>query len=50
VIAMNPIYRTEIARDLVRLGCENTELCAVGEPPAVAPVAAPIPHTPAPIL
>ena len=49
VIAMNPIYRTEIARDLVRLGCENAELCTVGAPPAAEPVAAPIPHMPAPI-
>jgi hypothetical protein len=50
VIAMNPIYRTEIARDLVRVGCETTELCTVGAPPAVAPAATPIPHTPTPIL
>ena len=49
VIAMNPIYRTEIAHDLVRLGCGNAELCTVGAPPAVEPVAAPMPRTPAPI-
>ena len=28
VIAMNPIYRAEIARDLERLGCRNAVLCA----------------------
>jgi SAM-dependent methyltransferase len=50
VIAMNSIYRTEIARDLARLGCKSAELCAVGASPEVEPAAAPIPHAPAPIL
>jgi hypothetical protein len=31
VIAMNPIYRAEIARDLDRLGCKDAKLCALGE-------------------
>jgi hypothetical protein len=33
VIAMNPIYRREIARDLDRLGCGQAVLCALGDPP-----------------
>jgi SAM-dependent methyltransferase len=39
VIAMNPIYRAEIARDLDWLGCRDAELCALGESPTVAPIA-----------
>jgi SAM-dependent methyltransferase len=31
VIAMNPIYRQEIAADLRRLGCANARLLALGE-------------------
>ena len=31
VIAMNPIYRAEIARDLDRLGCKDAKLCALGK-------------------
>jgi hypothetical protein len=31
VIAMNPIYRQEIAADLRRLGCSNAKLLALGE-------------------
>jgi SAM-dependent methyltransferase len=38
VIAMNPIYRAEIAHDLDRLGCRNAVLCALGEP-TVEPLA-----------
>jgi hypothetical protein len=38
VIAMNPIYRAEIAHDLERLGCRNAVLCALGEP-TVEPLA-----------
>ena len=43
VIAMNPIYRAEIARDLDRLGCKEAELCALGEATTVEPVAAAMP-------
>jgi SAM-dependent methyltransferase len=43
VIAMNPIYRAEIARDLDRLGCKEAELCALGEATTVGPVAAATP-------
>jgi SAM-dependent methyltransferase len=43
VIAMNPIYRTEIARDLDRLGCKEAELCALGEATTMEPVAAAMP-------
>src|SRR6202011_4954913 len=39
VIAMNPIYCAEIARDLDRLGCKDAQLCALGEPTMAAPVA-----------
>jgi SAM-dependent methyltransferase len=41
VIAMNPIYCAEIAGDLHRIGCEDVQLCAVGE--AAAPQAATAP-------
>jgi hypothetical protein len=43
VIAMNPIYRTEIARDLDRLDCKDAELCALGESTTVEPVATAMP-------
>ena len=43
VIAMNPIYRAEIARDLDRLGCKEAELCVLGEATTVEPVAAVMP-------
>jgi SAM-dependent methyltransferase len=39
VIAMNPIYRAEIARDLNRLGCKDAQLCALGESTMARPVA-----------
>jgi hypothetical protein len=39
VIAMNPIYRAEIARDLNRLGCKDAQLCALGESTTARPVA-----------
>jgi SAM-dependent methyltransferase len=38
VIAMNPIYRAEIARDLNRLGCRDAQLCALGDPTTAASV------------
>jgi SAM-dependent methyltransferase len=44
VIAMNPIYRAEIARDLERLGCKEAELCALGEA-TEKPIAAAMPPT-----
>jgi SAM-dependent methyltransferase len=43
VIAMNPIYRAEIAGDLERLGCKDAELCALGESTTVEPLAAATP-------
>jgi len=43
VIAMNPIYRAEIAGDLDRLGCKDAELCALGESTTVEPLAAATP-------
>jgi C-methyltransferase C-terminal domain len=45
VIAMNPIYRTEIARDLDRIGCGDALLCAVGETTTVEPVVPAAPPT-----
>jgi SAM-dependent methyltransferase len=39
VIAMNPIYRREIAEDLDRYGCRDALLCALGDIP-VQPVPA----------
>jgi SAM-dependent methyltransferase len=39
VLAMNPIYRAEIALDLERVGCKGAELCALGESPIVEPAA-----------
>ncbi len=43
VIAMNSIYRAEIARDLERLGCKDAELCALGESTTVESAAATTP-------
>jgi len=45
VIAMNPIYRAEIARDLARVGCAAAELCAVGELPGAQLIAGGNPAT-----
>ena len=39
VIAMNPIYRHEIAGDLIRHGCPDALLCALGDTP-IKPVPA----------
>ena len=36
VVAMNPIYRQEIAADLKRVGCESSRLLALGEAAAVS--------------
>lgn len=41
VIAMNPIYRQEIQKDLDRHGCANAQLCALGEPVTAPATAAP---------
>jgi SAM-dependent methyltransferase len=43
VIAMNPIYRAEIAMELNRLGCKDAELCALGDSVTVEPVADGVP-------
>jgi SAM-dependent methyltransferase len=45
VIAMNPIYRSEIAHDLARVGCTAAELCAVGELPDAQPITTGSPAT-----